>query len=1026
MSARQAAGAASATASLMSQALGPSVLNVTSTRSTNKTLSLPLRALRYTVRTEKLLLRKAPLFFLRLSGLPTLAHLVSDALGMPAPLVGVAGQEEMEAAARQVGPPTWTAALLEAAELSNIRSLGGMFNFLFSRWAFACLAMALILNRVNVYASSRQRIFLTWEKRLALRIIPILLFISQIRQLLQAIRCQAAPEFSQFRYGQPGKSVMLDWATSGGWLHTLSSALLYGSTDQDACTTIGMGRPSPNVRAPYGSFSLLWPTFLRICLSQLVETVSCSLQQLPLMTETGMSVFEHSLAFAEAETMLYSALGLGFLGSSKSATVTTTSAASQTATTQPASTFHASATVLALTDAATSLSGPHVLDRMNVPTEVLLIALLSCCNSLSSNIIAVFNRQRSLRLINTAIWATGFMSAFVWGFLTVSNLARVDADGREGRLVSRLLHFPTVCILGFTPHLLILLGMSACVGIYLLALLLTALSLGSNVEIPQPTSLWQRFVIAHENLQAALQIKGINIKWNEDVYTALLRIGFIALTAASEAVFLNEGRSVEVRRFTWLEEDRLDEARLDHKYRMNRPSTTDSHFHITEEYGIPPAPGLDAAPSDWQSGYAKERKLKDADGKNRSAVFEGDNVTVYPNPRTSGVGAVQRSTRFYLLYLFWRGILFLMGGWIAFFLGLCLDRIGITVRPKWLRRLIGKSQKKSTSEREKKKADSPSSQHDTVEFWYLTDEGSLVTPDRDELDIEHEMRRRIMMEHPGEDAQQVEKKVDDRLYQWWKMHGWFGTKDDSGDYRPPLEEDFDDTTSVISMSTAASASDDREWESESDGRRTPTQTGPFPSNHTTRESTPFDSPLDTATLARLLNPPDRASKEEARLLASHLSASDPANPTNPWTYHNKILTRSQYRRQLETERTRILFAGRRPPSHPISSSLSAQAPSSSSSSAHRPLTAAEESDILESLILSRRPNMQQPQSAASSASSSGPLCVVCQASSRTIIAWPCRCLCVCEDCRVSLALNNFGNCVTCRRSVAGFVRLWVP
>ncbi len=141
MSVGQVAAAASATASLMSQTMGPSVFNVTSTKHANGTLSLPLRALRYTVRTEKLLFRKAPLLILRLSGLPTLAHLVSDALGMPAPLVAAAAQDGAEAAARQAGPQTWTAALLEAFELGNIRSLGGMFNFLFSRWAFACLAM---------------------------------------------------------------------------------------------------------------------------------------------------------------------------------------------------------------------------------------------------------------------------------------------------------------------------------------------------------------------------------------------------------------------------------------------------------------------------------------------------------------------------------------------------------------------------------------------------------------------------------------------------------------------------------------------------------------------------------------------------------------------------------------------------------------------------------------------------------------------------------------------------------------------
>jgi Zinc finger, C3HC4 type (RING finger) len=811
---------------------------------------------------------------------------------------------------------------------------------------------------------------------------------------------------------------MLDWATSGGWLHTLSSTSLYGSTDQDACTAVGMGRPSPDMRAPYGSFSLLWPTFLRVCLSHLTETISCSLQQLPTMTETGMSVFEHSLAFAEAETMLYSALGLGLLGSSKSATPLSTVAPPQTTAGEPGSTFHASATVLALTDAVTSLSGPHVLDRMNVPTEVLIIALLSCCNSLSSNIIAIFNRQKSLRLINTGVWALCFTAAFVRGFFTVSNLARVDADGREGRLVSGLLHFPTVCILGFTPHLLILVGMSTCVVIYLLALLLTASSLGSNADIPRPTSAWQRFIISHENLQAALQIKSISIRWHEDIYTALLRIGFIALTAASEAVFLNEGRSVEVRRFTWLEEDRLDEASQDRSNRMKHSRTPDSHFYITEEYGLPPAPGIGGVRSDWQSGYAKERKLKDADGSNRNAVFEDDKVTVYPNPRASGVGAVQRSTRFYLLYLFWRGILFLMGGWVAFFAGLFLDRIGVTGRPRWLGNLVGKSQR-AVIERGKRKVGDGRNKQETLDFWYLTNEGELVTPDRDELDIEHEMRRRIMMEHPAGDTTNMDETVDDKLYQWWKMRGWWGTRDDSGDYRPPHEEDFDDTTSVVSISTAGSTSEDREWESETDGRRTPTQTSPFPSTHSTRHSTPFDSPLDTATLANLLDPPDRASKEEARILASHLSASD---PTNPWTT-NRIVTRSLYRRRVESERTRILFAGRNPPSTTLTVPTSS---ASSSSASRRPLTPTEESEILESIILSRRQNTEQQSRSAETATPSGPLCVVCQSSSRTIIAWPCRCLCVCEDCRVSLALNNFGNCVTCRRSVSGFVRLWVP
>jgi hypothetical protein len=136
MSARQAAGAAMATASSISQTLGS--VNVTSKDVANNTLPLPLRALRFTVRTEKLLFRKVPILLLRLSGLQTLVHVLSDALGMPAPLAGAGGAT---AAAAPAGPQSWTAALMEAFELGNIRSLGGMFNFLFSRWAFACLAM---------------------------------------------------------------------------------------------------------------------------------------------------------------------------------------------------------------------------------------------------------------------------------------------------------------------------------------------------------------------------------------------------------------------------------------------------------------------------------------------------------------------------------------------------------------------------------------------------------------------------------------------------------------------------------------------------------------------------------------------------------------------------------------------------------------------------------------------------------------------------------------------------------------------
>jgi hypothetical protein len=144
MSARHVAGAATATASSITQMIDSSLRNATApdsgTSATNATLSLPLRAIQLTVRAEKALLRKISALLFRVSGIQALTHAISDALGMGA-LGGPPGAAVGEAAAEGTGPQSWTGALLEALELGNIRSLGGMFNFLFSRWAFACLAM---------------------------------------------------------------------------------------------------------------------------------------------------------------------------------------------------------------------------------------------------------------------------------------------------------------------------------------------------------------------------------------------------------------------------------------------------------------------------------------------------------------------------------------------------------------------------------------------------------------------------------------------------------------------------------------------------------------------------------------------------------------------------------------------------------------------------------------------------------------------------------------------------------------------
>ncbi|KIW33284.1 uncharacterized protein PV07_00144 [Cladophialophora immunda] len=1034
-----AAQAASAVAHGPITSASPALLNLTNLRTAaanvTSSFSLPLSKhpifrfpLRLASRIDRALLNIWNQFILEGLGISSLtrAGTVTGA--------GTAGAQAMADAAVQPGvaqavgdaaAESWSTFFAEVFQATGFKSYWGMLHYLTSRWAFICFVVALILNRISVYGASRQRIQLTWTRRLALRIVPILLFITQIHHLLQAIRCQTSPDFSLYRHGDNNKYSLLDWATDGGSLHTLASTLLFQSTDAQACAAVGMSRPSPDVRAPFGSFSLLWPSFLRLSLSHVVENLSCSLQQIPTTAEVGMSVFEHSLAFAEAETMISHTLGLGYYGSTRSSGVGKTNVTSPNVDSQP--TIPASGTILALADATTVLTGPHLLDRVNVPVEVLLVTLLSCCNSLSSHVIAVLGKQRQWRLVNTGIWAMAFMASFVWGFCTTSVMVR-SGDNGDNRPVSSLLHFPTVAIIGFLPHMAILAGIAVCLLIYLVALTLTAISLGTNPHIPRPTTLKERFVIAHDNLQVAVQTRGIDIRWHEDFYTSLLRTGFAALTAASEAVFLNEGRAVEVRQFTWLEEDRLDEfdTAMREMGAFQNAFPNSPQFQILEEYGLPPSsPGAVDRGGIWESGYSKERKLDKKDNEAKGSF-------VYPTPRAGGVGAVQRTTRFYLIMIYLRGIIFLIAGYIGFGIGVLLDTIGITARPRWLRRIVGRSLKKMNS-----RPGGPNNEG-TLDFWILTEDGKLTIASSDEVDIEPEMRRRLMTEFPDE---RIDELLDTRLYEWWKSGGWFGAKDDSGDYEPSNADDLDDTTSVISMSTQAStlnsdAGDEDAWESEPEGSRTPTQSSTGPSwsfsGVQTRESTPAftDSPLDAATLARLLNPPDRESREEARILSSHLATVASNSPG--------VMTRSRYRREVESERARILLAGRSPDPtqathHRVPTVSLYKEPSTTGP---RPLSTMEEAEVLESLILSRRRKHAPPTPTVKSEPSNtsnteedrpfGPPCVVCQIAPRTIIAWPCRCLCVCEDCRVSLALNNFGNCVTCRRTVQGFVRLYVP
>jgi len=859
--------------------------------------------------------------------------------------------------------------------LEGARSLGSVFSYATSKWALCCIIMAIVLNRTHIYASTRRNLRLSWKVRLLLRLSPIVLLSVQALSLLQSIQCQTSPDFGLLRWGNASKSSDLMFTQNGGPLHAISQTLLFGSSDYDSCLAVEMITPDydeeilkempPGSRPHHdlrGSLSRLWPLFQTFSLSSLMETISCAVQGRPVAAETGMTLFEHSLAFAEADAAIGAQIGWGSFGGTKIIS-NTTSDGSQIAITRA-----------------------MIMNRVNTTPEVLLVGFLSAMNHLTSHVLGLFNLQGRFRLLNTGFWGLAFMGVIVW---SISTFTLDDLPSQS------LLRFPTVCIVGFIPHVLVLCGIIACSLIYGIALVLSALSPPDVRDGHQPeansqqlrSSFMRRLAAAHHNMQANVPLSNIRITMHMDFYTALLRTGFSIMTMASEAVFLNESRGVRIKQHTWLEDDRLREIEQVGAQWLGpsfRAHDIDSNFND----GLADNVGLVAAKDQPQnflqnstSGYAREMTAqKAAKAKSERAIRDG-------------VGATERSGRWIMALEFFLGInRLLLSTWASLLLRL-LAKIGLQTEPRWLLWLVSRP-KENLVERSKP----GSNNQDSLAFYMIGNDGELTLPKDDHVDVEAEMRNR---EGQKPWTAVEEKKLDENLYGWWLGGGWWGTDDNSGNFEPERKEMEDDMTSVVSFATT---DNEQEWESDEndDGRRTPTQQSP----QFSRESTPFlDTTLNAADLAELLHPKTPEQRAEAQALAAHLSS-------------DRIVTRSRFRDLTQRERSKVLTSTRQRP------------PDFTPSAASGKLTPEEEAQILEHLIITRRSNAvssgQAWDQGASGMGEDGPQCVVCQSSPRTIIVWPCRCLSLCDECRVTLAMKNFDKCSCCRAEVASFSRVFVP
>jgi hypothetical protein len=788
----------------------------------------------------------------------------------------------------------------------------------------------------------------------------MLLFLHRIQGILQAIRCQTSPSWPTIQYGASDRRLDMDFAGESGYLWRFTSAMLFWETTEQSCRAANMLPMDAESTRPTGSLALLWPLFLSLGFGQFVETLACALQGRQPDQEAGMTLFEHSLAFAEAEAVVTKPLHMDTAKFMK-----------------PRSVFTPDGTSLLLPRSKLSKIA-------NVPPEVLLITLISSISQLTSSILAVAGVRSRYRLVTTAIWGLAYMFTFAWSF------ARLAASLSDPDQFIGVLRFPTVCIVGFIPHLLILCGILACGIIYCLALVITVLSPPPG----QPESMtWkERFAVAYGNLHANIHLSAItplSINWNEDFYTTILKVGFTVLTAASEAVFLNEGTKVNVHAMTWLEKKRLQEILA----RRRRIRESVAHVPAALKngdlaHGVKAVDQftIDLTGSANQSGYANERKTRGAD--------TGFDATRAPPARNDPTGLGQRRSRFFLTWHFLKGISKLIFLIQAKFVDALLLRLRITYRPRWLRRIAGIC----LDERAPGSSSGPenSQRRDMTarDSWLTLDNRTHVRIDGN-FDVESFAKERLQRSgfYSAPGTEDSEDRLNDYMYSWWRTGGRWGDVDTTSDYVPPPD---DDNTSVISYATT----DQDDWSDVDDGQRTPTRY----TYQRSREATPLaDDTMDFSRLAQLLDPKTKDDREEAKLLARHLQSP-------------RIMTRSQYRAALEHDEAKILTTSR----YKMGTTVD--------------MTAEEEEQLLEDVILNRR-SATAPQGLSNAGSwdtgadgmgSEGPQCVVCQMAPRTVLVWPCGCLSLCDECRVGLASKNYTACVCCRTKVVAYSRLYVP
>lgn len=152
----------------------------------------------------------------------------------------------------------------------------------------------------------------------------------------------------------------------------------------------------------------------------------------------------------------------------------------------------------------------------DLSNEILVLSLCACLSHLALHLQAVFNSYK-YRLWFSTLFGGTFLLYFAFSIYN-----------------GTVLRFPTICILGYFPQLIMCCVVLICLVLYTLARVFS----GSSAE----------------NMRNSLH--SVNIEPTDDFYTCLMKFGTISLTSATRATYLSENSSLYLSRSTWLESGR--------------------------------------------------------------------------------------------------------------------------------------------------------------------------------------------------------------------------------------------------------------------------------------------------------------------------------------------------------------------------------------------------------------------------------------------------------------------------------------